>query len=91
MGRGGGAVDRKPALSSHVPRNPSAGASHREITAHWDWLEHNLLQTLSVFENENDITTFVRGKIQVSLGGGTFLWLWNEATVLFVLFLSEQW
>ncbi|XP_023683452.2 TBC1 domain family member 9-like isoform X1 [Paramormyrops kingsleyae] len=40
------------------------GASHREITAHWDWLEHNLLQTLSVFENENDITTFVRGKIQ---------------------------
>ncbi|XP_072112294.1 TBC1 domain family member 9 isoform X3 [Mobula birostris] len=27
-------------------------------------MEHNLLQTLSIFENENDITTFVKGKIQ---------------------------
>ncbi|XP_062851361.1 TBC1 domain family member 9 [Trichomycterus rosablanca] len=40
------------------------GSSHREITEHWEWLEHNLLQTLSIFENENDITTFVKGKIQ---------------------------
>ncbi|TSK22486.1 TBC1 domain family member 9 [Bagarius yarrelli] len=40
------------------------GSSRREITDHWEWLEHNLLQTLSIFENENDITTFVKGKIQ---------------------------
>uniref|UniRef100_A0A8B9RIC7 TBC1 domain family member 9 n=1 Tax=Astyanax mexicanus TaxID=7994 RepID=A0A8B9RIC7_ASTMX len=40
------------------------GSSRREITEHWEWLEHNLLQTLSIFENENDITTFVKGKIQ---------------------------
>ncbi|PIO40508.1 hypothetical protein AB205_0052540, partial [Aquarana catesbeiana] len=38
--------------------------SRREVTEHWEWLEVNLLQTLSSFENENDITTFVRGKIQ---------------------------
>ncbi|XP_039397085.1 TBC1 domain family member 9 isoform X2 [Mauremys reevesii] len=41
-----------------------AGCSRKEITEHWEWLEQNLLQTLSVFENENDINTFVRGKIQ---------------------------
>eukprot|EP00066_Takifugu_rubripes_P021976 XP_011611242.1 PREDICTED: TBC1 domain family member 9 [Takifugu rubripes] len=40
------------------------GSSRKEITEHWEWLEHNLLQTLSIFENENDITTFVKGKVQ---------------------------
>ncbi|XP_042706235.2 TBC1 domain family member 9 isoform X4 [Chrysemys picta bellii] len=40
------------------------GCSRKEITEHWEWLEQNLLQTLSIFENENDINTFVRGKIQ---------------------------
>lgn len=42
------------------------GCSRKEITEHWEWLEQNLLQTLSIFENENDINTFVRGKIQVA-------------------------
>ncbi|XP_077135353.1 TBC1 domain family member 9 isoform X4 [Ranitomeya variabilis] len=42
----------------------ACGGSRREVTEHWEWLEVNLLQTLSVFENENDITTFVKGKIQ---------------------------
>uniref|UniRef100_A0A8C8IX04 TBC1 domain family member 9 n=1 Tax=Oncorhynchus tshawytscha TaxID=74940 RepID=A0A8C8IX04_ONCTS len=40
------------------------GCSRKEITEHWEWLEQNLLQTLSIFENENDITTFVKGKVQ---------------------------
>uniref|UniRef100_A0A672NU14 TBC1 domain family member 9 n=1 Tax=Sinocyclocheilus grahami TaxID=75366 RepID=A0A672NU14_SINGR len=40
------------------------GSSRKEITENWEWLEQNLLQTLSIFENENDITTFVKGKIQ---------------------------
>uniref|UniRef100_A0A3Q4ARM4 TBC1 domain family member 9 n=1 Tax=Mola mola TaxID=94237 RepID=A0A3Q4ARM4_MOLML len=40
------------------------GTSRKEITEHWEWLEHHLLQTLSIFENENDITTFVKGKVQ---------------------------
>ncbi|XP_077574397.1 TBC1 domain family member 9 [Stigmatopora nigra] len=40
------------------------GTSRKEITEHWEWLEHNMLQTLSIFENENDITTFVKGKVQ---------------------------
>ena len=44
---------------------PPAGTSRKEITEHWEWLEHNLLQTLSIFDNENDITTFVKGKVQV--------------------------
>uniref|UniRef100_A0A8C5LYK0 TBC1 domain family member 9 n=1 Tax=Leptobrachium leishanense TaxID=445787 RepID=A0A8C5LYK0_9ANUR len=42
----------------------ACGSSRREVTEHWDWLEVNVLQTLSVFENENDITTFIKGKIQ---------------------------
>uniref|UniRef100_A0A287D0U5 TBC1 domain family member 9 n=1 Tax=Ictidomys tridecemlineatus TaxID=43179 RepID=A0A287D0U5_ICTTR len=45
----------------------ACGGSRKEITEHWEWLEQNLLQTLSIFENENDITTFVRGKIQVTI------------------------
>jgi hypothetical protein len=36
-----------------------------EITTHWEWLEANLLQTLSIFENDEDISTFVKGKISV--------------------------
>jgi len=53
--------------STQTPPSPSAaGTSRKEITEHWEWLEHNLLQTLSIFENENDITTFVKGKVQVS-------------------------
>lgn len=49
----------------HIPRVPALGCSRKEITEDWEWLEQNLLQTLSIFENENDINTFVRGKIQV--------------------------
>ncbi|XP_063314527.1 TBC1 domain family member 9 [Pelobates fuscus] len=42
----------------------ACGSTRREVTEHWEWLEVNVLQTLSIFENENDITTFVKGKIQ---------------------------
>ncbi|XP_031980418.1 TBC1 domain family member 9B isoform X1 [Corvus moneduloides] len=41
----------------------ACGSSRKEITKHWEWLENNLLQTLSIFDNEEDITTFVKGKI----------------------------
>uniref|UniRef100_A0A671L6E1 TBC1 domain family member 9B-like n=1 Tax=Sinocyclocheilus anshuiensis TaxID=1608454 RepID=A0A671L6E1_9TELE len=41
-----------------------SGSSRKEITEHWEWLETNLLQTLSIFDNDDDITTFVKGKIQ---------------------------
>ncbi|KAM9330052.1 TBC1 domain family member 9 isoform 2-T2 [Gastrophryne carolinensis] len=42
----------------------ACGGSRKEVTEHWEWLELNLLQTLSIFENENDVTTFIKGKIQ---------------------------
>ncbi|XP_062333172.1 TBC1 domain family member 9B isoform X1 [Osmerus eperlanus] len=42
----------------------ACGSSRKEITEHWEWLEANLLQTLSIFDNDEDITTFVKGKIQ---------------------------
>lgn len=47
------------------PQPCLAGSSRKEITEHWDWLEANLLQTISIFDNDEDITTFVKGKISV--------------------------
>ncbi|XP_062976914.1 TBC1 domain family member 9B isoform X2 [Elgaria multicarinata webbii] len=41
----------------------ACGSTRKEITTHWEWLENNLLQTLAIFDNEEDITTFVKGKI----------------------------
>uniref|UniRef100_A0A3P9KHH0 TBC1 domain family member 9B n=1 Tax=Oryzias latipes TaxID=8090 RepID=A0A3P9KHH0_ORYLA len=48
---------------SQIYWNIACGSSRKEITEHWDWLESNLLQTISIFDNEEDITTFVKGKI----------------------------
>ncbi|XP_014442954.1 TBC1 domain family member 9B isoform X2 [Tupaia chinensis] len=48
---------------SQVYWTVACGSSRREITEHWEWLENNLLQTLSVFDSEEDVTTFVKGKI----------------------------
>ncbi|XP_054648391.1 TBC1 domain family member 9B isoform X2 [Dunckerocampus dactyliophorus] len=48
---------------SQVYWNIACGSSRREITEHWDWLESNLLQTISIFDNDQDVTTFVKGKI----------------------------
>ncbi|XP_075398216.1 TBC1 domain family member 9B [Tenrec ecaudatus] len=48
---------------SQVYWTVACGSSRKEITKHWEWLENNLLQTLSIFDNEDDITTFVKGKI----------------------------
>nr|XP_046262456.1 TBC1 domain family member 9B isoform X2 [Scatophagus argus] len=48
---------------SQIYWNIACGSSRKEITEHWDWLESNLLQTISIFDNDEDVTTFVRGKI----------------------------
>ncbi|XP_063356361.1 TBC1 domain family member 9B isoform X4 [Pelmatolapia mariae] len=48
---------------SQIYWNIACGSSRKEITEHWDWLEANLLQTISIFDNDEDITTFVKGKI----------------------------
>ncbi|XP_042335447.1 TBC1 domain family member 8B isoform X3 [Sceloporus undulatus] len=42
----------------------ACGSSREEITAHWEWLEHNVMNTLSVFDSNEDITSFVHGKIR---------------------------
>ncbi|XP_048095393.1 TBC1 domain family member 8 [Alosa alosa] len=42
----------------------ASGASLEEVKTHWCWLEVNLLDSLSVFENKEDITSFVNGKIK---------------------------
>lgn len=62
-----------------LPPPSPAGTSRKEITEHWEWLEHNLLQTLSIFENENDITTFVKGKVQV--GPSLCVWMLSRSVL----------
>ncbi|XP_062416437.1 TBC1 domain family member 9B isoform X2 [Pungitius pungitius] len=48
---------------SQIYWNVACGSSRKEITEHWEWLESNLLQTISIFDNDEDVTTFVKGKI----------------------------
>ncbi|KAK1904133.1 TBC1 domain family member 9B [Dissostichus eleginoides] len=78
-GRGGGSAGGHPGRGSGLQRPgcslsdpPADGrrsdllehrSSRKEITEHWDWLESNLLQTISIFDNDEDVTTFVKGKI----------------------------
>ncbi|KAM9802385.1 TBC1 domain family member 8 isoform X1 [Syngnathus typhle] len=42
----------------------ASGATMEEVNKHWDWLAHNLLHSLSVFENKADGASFVRGKVK---------------------------
>ncbi|XP_068458205.1 TBC1 domain family member 8 isoform X2 [Clinocottus analis] len=42
----------------------ASGAAVEEVNKHWDWLVHNLLHSLSVFENKEDVASFVRGKVK---------------------------
>ncbi|GAA6225238.1 TBC1 domain family member 8 [Lates japonicus] len=42
----------------------ASGAAIEEVTKHWDWLVHNLLHSLSVFENKEDVASFVKGKVK---------------------------
>lgn len=53
-------------LVSQPRVSPAApGATLEEVEQHWDWLEQNLLHTLSVFDSEEDIASFVKGKVKV--------------------------
>lgn len=61
-----------------------AGSSRKEITEHWDWLESNLLQTISIFDNDEDVTTFVKGKICVCS------FMFDQLSSLFVRFMSAS-
>ncbi|XP_032625329.1 TBC1 domain family member 8B isoform X5 [Chelonoidis abingdonii] len=61
---------------SQVYWSIACGASREEITGHWDWLEHNVMKTLSVFDSNEDVTSFVQGKIRGLIaeeGKGSFI------------------
>ncbi|XP_061774209.1 TBC1 domain family member 8 isoform X2 [Nerophis ophidion] len=52
-----------------VPGSPiswiiASGAAMEEVNKHWDWLVHNLLHSLSVFDNKDDVSNFVKGKVK---------------------------
>ncbi|XP_038617685.1 TBC1 domain family member 8 isoform X2 [Tachyglossus aculeatus] len=59
-----------------VPGSPvysaiACGATLEEINQHWEWLEQNLLHTLSVFDNKEDIVSFVKGKVKALIAEET--------------------
>ncbi|XP_036596343.1 TBC1 domain family member 8B [Trichosurus vulpecula] len=49
---------------SQVYWSIACGANREEIYKHWEWLEQNVMKTLSVFDSNEDITSFVHGKIR---------------------------
>uniref|UniRef100_A0A8C6WKG5 TBC1 domain family member 8B n=1 Tax=Neogobius melanostomus TaxID=47308 RepID=A0A8C6WKG5_9GOBI len=42
----------------------ACGGTKDEILQHWDWLQQNIMRTLSVFDSSEDISSFVQGKIR---------------------------
>ncbi|KAJ0061844.1 hypothetical protein NL108_012504, partial [Boleophthalmus pectinirostris] len=42
----------------------ACGVTKEEIFQHWEWLQQNIMRTLSVFDSSEDITSFVQGKIR---------------------------
>uniref|UniRef100_A0A3B4DPT5 TBC1 domain family member 8B n=1 Tax=Pygocentrus nattereri TaxID=42514 RepID=A0A3B4DPT5_PYGNA len=67
-GEGGGGIGATQILhqtpDSQVYWSIACGASLEEISQHWDWLQVNVMRTLSVFDSDDDITSFVQGKIR---------------------------
>ncbi|XP_061818121.1 TBC1 domain family member 8B isoform X2 [Nerophis lumbriciformis] len=49
---------------SQVYWSIACGVTKEEIVQHWDWLQQNIMKTLSVFDSSEDITSFVQGKIR---------------------------
>uniref|UniRef100_A0A8C6P6M2 TBC1 domain family member 8B n=1 Tax=Nothobranchius furzeri TaxID=105023 RepID=A0A8C6P6M2_NOTFU len=49
---------------SQVYWSIACGVTREEIIQHWDWLQQNIMRTLSVFDSSEDITSFVQGKIR---------------------------
>ncbi len=58
------------------------GASLEEISPHWNWLQQNIIRTLSVFDSGEDITSFVQGKIRVRGFRGLFCGILDVIPVL---------
>lgn len=57
-----------------------SGVTQEEIVQHWDWLQQNIMRTLSVFDSSDDITSFVQGKIRVRPYKSPFFLLRNPST-----------
>ncbi|XP_053329061.1 TBC1 domain family member 8B [Spea bombifrons] len=61
---------------SQVYWSIACGGNKEEILKHWQWLELNVMKTLSVFDSSDDITSFVQGKIRGLIaeeGKGSFI------------------
>lgn len=65
----------------------TSGVTQEEIVQHWDWLQQNIMRTLSVFDSSDDITSFVQGKIRVRSDSFFPSQLRSGVTVLILIFL----
>ncbi|XP_072045709.1 TBC1 domain family member 9B-like [Amphiura filiformis] len=50
--------------SSEISWTVAIALRKREIIQHWEWLEQNIMETLGNFEAEEDVTEFVKCKIE---------------------------
>lgn len=44
-----------------------------EIDEHWEWLERNLMSILATFDKDEDITDFVRCKVESLVANSTII------------------
>ncbi|XP_056610180.1 TBC1 domain family member 8 [Triplophysa dalaica] len=42
----------------------ASGVTLEEVQRHWKWLEHNIMPYMAVFENKEDVASFVQGKVK---------------------------
>ncbi|KAJ8247207.1 hypothetical protein GJAV_G00259960 [Gymnothorax javanicus] len=63
-GDSGGKITGLLVPGSQVSWVIASGTAVEEVNQHWDWLVQNLLPSLSVFENKDDVTGFVKGKVK---------------------------
>ncbi|XP_033638788.1 TBC1 domain family member 9-like isoform X1 [Asterias rubens] len=50
--------------NTEVSYTVATAVHNKDINVHWEWLEQNLMETLGAFEAEEDITEFVKCKIE---------------------------
>ncbi|XP_072913916.1 TBC1 domain family member 8B isoform X3 [Hemitrygon akajei] len=49
---------------SQVYWSIACGTSSEEINQHWEWLEKNVMPILSIFDSNEDVTSFIQGKVR---------------------------
>ncbi|KAG9348883.1 hypothetical protein JZ751_029200 [Albula glossodonta] len=68
----------------------ASGTAVEEVNRHWDWLVQNLLHSLSVFENKDDVTSFVKGKVKGRVPRQGWLYLSTNHLAFYSFLLGKE-